>query len=159
MSLTVALLWFKRRMKMGGSYLQRTTRYLRIRLAYTAAVEIRVMSRRAAGQIAAFLSKLQGIKDLDRLGQECYRSILFIQNNFRHKGHHDEARIEILTQNWCKLLHKLFQQSRADRKTKYTLTQIMKVPKSVQYAVLLYFLKKCEQLHQIAFFQWRLYFT
>ena len=69
-----------------------------------------------------------------------------------------DAKVEILTNYWNKLSGQL--QHKAvllqDEDTVEMLNQIIRVPNHIREAMLKKFLQKCNELHAIAFFQWRL---
>ena len=68
------------------------------------------------------------------------------------------AKVEILTNYWNKLSGQM--QHKAvllqDDDTIAMLNKIIRVPSHIREAVLKKFLQKCNELHAIAFFQWRL---
>ena len=84
----------------------------------------------------------------------CHAQVRFIQNRFRLKRLALEARVEVLTNFWNKLIGQL--QARAvelgDDHTKELLNKIIIIPHDIRRAVLSKFATKCKELHIIAFF-------
>ena len=68
------------------------------------------------------------------------------------------AKVEILTNYWNKLSGQMQQKAvlLQDDETIEMLNKIIRVPGRVREAVLKKFLQKCNELHAVAFFQWRL---
>ena len=72
-----------------------------------------------------------------------------------------DAKLNILINNWNKLLQCLITKSSQikDNKATSIINKIIQVKSSVKCAALYTYLKNAQRLHTIAFFQWRLMFS
>ena len=86
-----------------------------------------------------------------------FKHVLYIQMRIKNRLVQRGAKLEVLKNYWNKFLGRLYSRAKlaGDSATSEIIANIVKVPKSVQESVLLEFLKKCQELHAVAFFQWR----
>ena len=83
----------------------------------------------------------------------CVKILLFIQTKFRNSISTHEAKIEVLTNYWDKLIGQIYQRAFKvkDSGIQDLLKKIILIPPKVRRTVLSYYLQKCENFHSIAF--------
>jgi hypothetical protein len=81
----------------------------------------------------------------------------FIQRQHRLRQQLLDARLEVLENQWNKIINYLAQKAHLlnDSPTKELLDGIVRVPKRTRQLVLRLYLQKCQELHSVAFLQWR----
>ena len=86
------------------------------------------------------------------------KEIVFMQQVIKTQIIKKIARVEILKNYWNKLLGQLQTQAthNKDLKGKELLSKIFHIPKETRDHVLFSYIERCQQLHNIAFEQWRL---
>lgn len=82
-----------------------------------------------------------------------YKHVLFIQIKMKNRIVQRGAKLQVLTNYWNKFIGRLYSRAKlaGDTATSEVIASIVKVPKCVQESVLLEFLRKCQELHSIAF--------
>jgi len=85
------------------------------------------------------------------------KMLLHMQNKFKLRFMVQEAQVEVLSNYWSKMMGVLNQLAHEQRNTAFqgTLRKIILIPKPVITHALAEFVKKCWELHSIAFLQWR----
>ena len=83
-----------------------------------------------------------------------------MQDKILNRVSYESAKVDVLINYWNKLQGKLQVHAIAKKDKGFIalMNKILMVPKEIKYEVLSHYLRKCFDLHQIAFMQWRYMF-
>ena len=108
--------------------------------------------------VSDFISIETGKDALIRKCRLFYKSILYIQNRMKVQIQTKYAKVDVLLNYWDKLYGQMQLKATAtgDTQANEMLAGIAMVPYSIKKKLFTFYIKKCKDLHNVAFFQWRL---
>ena len=94
---------------------------------------------------------------MNRGAEQATQSLIMIQRIIKNQLRTKDAKVEVIENYWDKLFGSLLSNAikHKDTDMKVLCNRIVKIPREVKMRVLTLYVRRCRDLYQIAFFQWR----
>ena len=94
---------------------------------------------------------------MNKGAEEATKSLIMIQRRIKRALVTKDAKVEVVENYWDKLFGALLSNAikHKDTDMKVLCNRIVKIPREVKMRVLTLYVRRCRDLYQIAFFQWR----